>query len=139
MASNYSFVFRLKPKEKEKICRNCCVKIDVFFRGDKIIRKYYCLHCEKIYSRSGMYCHRLVITHPQSVVEELKASFLQNLQNHERKVKNIFEVKGVVGMRRTTLIHTPHLLSFSLPPLRIQRPSQPIRPRPRTNQSFHAS
>ena len=77
-----------------------------------------------------MYCHRLVITHPQSVIEVLKECFLNNLQNHEQKVKTIFEVKGVVGMRRTTLIHTPHLCSFSLPPLRVQQPSQPRRPRP---------
>ena len=134
MASNYSFSFLLKPKERDKICRNCCVKVDVFFQERRVRRKYYCLHCEKLYSRSGMHFHKLSTTHPPGVIKDLENSFFENLGLHEMKVKKLVERKGVVWLKGTALIPTPRICPFAIPRQTLESVPPPQR-RPRPNPS----
>ena len=136
MASNYAFAFLLKPKERDKICQNCCVKVDVFFQERKVRRRFYCLHCEKLYSRSGMHCHRLTITHPPNLIKALEKSFFEKLRLHEVKVMKLLEKKGVVWLKGTALIPIPRICPFAVQPARMTQVHPPRTPRPpRPNQS----
>ena len=97
MAANFSFKFVLTEKEIKKICRNCCVKIDVYHNGKMVIRKYYCLHCGAVLSRSGMDVHKITYPLLPEQVKPLEDHFYQNIAYHEGKVKNILKNTGSRG------------------------------------------
>ena len=110
------------------LCKSRCV-----FQERKARRRLYCLHCEELYSRSGMHCHRLTITHPPSVIQALEKSFFEKLRLHEVKVMKLLEKKGVVWLKGTALIQTPRICPFALQPQRMEHAPPPRPPRP--NQS----
>ena len=108
------------------LCKSGCV-----FQERKVRRRFYCLHCEKLYSRSGMHCHRLTITHPPSVIKALEKSFFEKLKLHEMKVMKLLEKKGVVWLKGTALIPTPRICPFAIPHQTLKSVAPPQRhPRP---------
>ena len=144
MAANFTFQFVLSQKEKDKICQSCCVKIDVFRDGRRFQRKYYCLHCEKVYSRSGMHVHRNTFSLLPEDVKHLEELFYENVRRHEVHVKGVFEKLGVKGMRRTSLVHPQQAFPFELPVQQIEHAPPTRHPRvhrrqpaeTRTNEGF---
>ena len=124
--------------------QSCCVKIDVFRDGRRFQRKYYCLHCEKVYSRSGMHVHRNTFSLLPEDVKHLEELFSENTRRHEVHVKSVFEKLGVKGMRRTSLVHPQQAFPFELPVQQIEHAPPPRHPRvhrrqpaeTRTNEGF---
>ena len=124
MSTNNVFEFLLKENEKEKIFNTFCVKVEIFLLDGTTQRKFYCLHCRKLYSRSGFDRHKRRKNISPRVVHLLADHFFKNIKMHEMKVKTLLEELGSKGLIPTTIQPgRPHF--FTLPPL----PPRPTRPR----------
>ena len=114
MTTNNVFEFFLSEKEKEKIFRTFCVKIHIFMCDGTRKRKYYCLECQRIYSRSGFHRHKIRLRLSRAKIRNLATNIFKHVKWHEAKVKYLLERKARGGKNKNNRpASTP--LSFDPP------------------------
>ena len=128
MTTNNVFEFMLSEKEKDKIFLKFCVKVQVFLFNGTSIRKYYCLHCRRLFCRSGFHRHRLRQRIPHEDIHKLAEHFFKHIQIHETRVKTLLEKLESRGLIKTTSRpELPHF--FTLPHLQHRQTERRVRPR----------
>ena len=77
MASNFQIVFCLSEKQKREILDKYSVKIKVSWIDETFREKYYhfCLHCGRIYSKTGIYYHRENVSLTEAEINRFVAGF----------------------------------------------------------------
>ena len=144
-------IFELKhclgDLKTEKLVKNCRLRLTVRWCDTGWFEKhfFYCLHCKKVFSRTGFYYHKFTFTLTPQEVEVLLADLISNRTRHDLLLKREFERRFENGkMRRVayaqptvpqTITFTPqHFLFQRPPPMRLVRPHVP---RPRVVESVH--
>ena len=135
MAPNFELTYSLDDLKPEKLVQNCRLRVTVSWRDIVMMEKdfFYCLHCQKVFSRTGFYYHKFRFSYTLREVEVIAADFVENQSRHDLLLKNEFERRFENGkMRRVTYVQpmhqqtitiTPHPLPFEPPPARMVRPA----------------
>ena len=128
MTTKNVFEFIQSEKEKDKIFHKFCVKVKVFGFDGSVRKQYYCLHCQKLYCRSGFHRHSTRTTVSQEDKNRLAGNFFKHVKMHETKVAFLLEKSGSRGLiRTTTQPEVPHF--FTLPLLQRRAPERRVRTR----------
>ena len=141
MAAHFELNYCVSDLKTDKLVKNCRLRIRVrWYDTDWLEKYFFCLHCQKVFSRTGFYYHKNTFTFTVQQVEEVIADFVTNRERHDNLLKVEFERRFQSGaMRRVTYTQqTPqHTIAFLPRPLPFQppRPTRPVRPivRPLSN------
>ena len=133
MASNFEIIFCLSERQKRDVWKNFCLKIKILWYDGSLQEKYffYCVHCGKILSRTGMFYHRENMSLTGEEINRFVVDFFVNMERHKNFIKQEFEKRFAEGrMNKRTrgdqerdVIH--HILF--IPAATQQRPQPPVR------------
>ena len=119
MAPNFELTYSLDDLKPEKLVQNCRLRVTVSWRDIVMMEKdfFYCLHCQKVFSRTGFYYHKFRFSYTLREVEVIAADFISNQSRHDLLLKNEFERRFEKGkMRRVTYVQPTQQQTIAFTP-----------------------
>ena len=131
MASTFEIEYCLSDSERQKIIENGSVRLCVKWNDgvEQTKHFYHCLHCDRTFSRSGLFYHRRNINLTPQRKEALALRFLSNPRSQETVIRDEFERCFKDGeLKRRVAISTSPNYPFEFTPVQWQDDQQPTSP-----------
>ena len=123
MASTFEIEYCLSDSERQKIIENGSVRLCVKWNdgAEQTKHFYHCLHCDRTFSRSGLFYHRRNINLTPQRKEALALRFLSNPMSQKTVIRDEFERCFMDGeLKRRVAISTSPNDPFEFTPVQWQ-------------------
>ena len=123
MASTFLIEYCLSASERQKIIENGSVRLCVEWNdgAEQTKHFYHCLHCDRTFSRSGLFYHRRNINLTPQRKEALALRLLSNPMSQKTVIRDEFERCFTGGeLKRRVAISTSPNYPFEFTPVQWQ-------------------